>query len=88
MATAEQKAKVKAMLVEQLRLRMKPEEIEDDAVLFGDPGLGLDSVDAIELVAGIEQHFGVVVPSEAEARDAFGNLETLADYLVAKGGLT
>ena len=87
MATDEQKSKVKQMLVEQLRLRMKPEEIVDADPLFGEEGLGLDSVDAIELVAGIEAHFGVVVPSEQEARDAFGTLETLTDYLVAKGGL-
>ena len=80
------KLKVKEMLVEHLRLRMKPSEIDDAAPLFGE-GLGLDSVDAIELVTAIEQTFGAVIQSEEEAQKAFKNVDTLADYLVEQGAL-
>ncbi len=83
MATEEWKGRVKEMLVRQLRLRMEPSAIADDAPLFGE-GLGLDSVDAIELVAGIEQAFGVVIESEEEAKTAFASVSVLADYLSSR----
>jgi acyl carrier protein len=87
MPSAEQKSRIKSMLVEQLHLRMDAEEIADDAQLFGDAGLGLDSVDAIELVAGIEQEYGVKFASEDEAREVLVNVNTLAAYLEGKGAL-
>ncbi len=88
MATDAQKTKVKEMLVKHLRLRMEPGEIADQAPLFGEEGLGLDSVDAIELVSGVEQAFSVVIGSEDEARKVFVNVDALADYLVERGGLS
>ncbi len=86
MVTDSQRLAVKEMLVKQLRLRMDPSEIADDTPFFQD-GLGLDSVDAIELVAAIEQEFGVVVASETEAQQVLVNVSTLTDYVVEKGGL-
>ena len=80
------KLKVKEMLVESLRLRMEPSEIDDAAPLFGE-GLGLDSVDAIELVTAIEQTFGPVIQSEEEAQKAFRSVDTLVEYLVEQGAL-
>ncbi|MBI4618322.1 MAG: acyl carrier protein [Planctomycetes bacterium] len=85
MPTDEEKQRVKEMLVRQLRLRMDPAAIEDAAPLFGDgPGLGLDSVDAIELVAGIEQTFCVVISNEEEARSAFASVNALASWLAER----
>jgi len=75
------------MLVEQLHLRMEAEEIADDAPLFGDAGLGLDSVDAIELVAGLEQEFGLKFASEDEAREVLVDVNTLSAFLEQKGSL-
>ena len=87
MASDEQKSRVKAMLVEQLHLRMEASEIGDETPLFGDAGLGLDSVDAIELVAGIEQEFGVKFASEDEAREVLVDVNHLAAYLESQGSL-
>lgn len=84
--TASHLEQVKIMLVEQLRLRMEPDEIADDAALFGE-GLGLDSVDAIELIAAVEQSFGVVIASEDEAKTVLHNITTLTEHIVAKGGI-
>jgi acyl carrier protein len=53
-------AQVKEAIVRSLRLPIKPEEIGDDLPLFGE-GLGLDSIDALELVLELERSFGVVV---------------------------
>lgn len=85
MVTEEQMTGVKKMLIEQLRLRMDPEALTNAMPLFGD-GLGLDSVDAIELVAAIERAYGIVITNEGKAREAFRNVETLAEYIVAEGG--
>lgn len=86
-STADQRMQVKRMIVEQLHLRVDPNDIQDDAPLFGQSGLGLDSVDAIELVSGIESRFGYSFPSEDEARKVLGSLAQLADHLVAQGKL-
>lgn len=87
MSTADQRMQVKRMIVERLHMRMDPNDIADDAPLFGQTGLGLDSVDAIELVEGIKESFGYEFPSEQEARKVLGSLAQLADHLVAQGKL-
>lgn len=86
-STAEQRLKVKTMLVEQLHMRSKPDDLGDDVPLFGDEGLGFDSVDAIEMVAGVEQEFGYAFENEEEARDVLVTVATLSDFLAAKGKL-
>lgn len=72
-------ARLRAVLVESLYLRLPPEAIDLDAPLFG-TGLGLDSVDALELVVAAETAFGVSMP-EAELRRALRSLNTLADLV-------
>ena len=86
MVTDEQRLRVKQMLVEQLRLRMDPTEIDDDTQFFGE-GLGLDSVDAIELVAAVESSFGVVIGNEEEAQKVLVDVDTLTKHIAANGGL-
>ena len=87
MVTDSQKLEVKRMLVEQLRLRMDPAEIGDELPLFQE-GLGLDSVDAIELVAAVEQSFGIVLVSEKDAKRVLVDVTTLTEYIVEQGGLS
>jgi len=69
------------MLVESLMLRIAPEDIADDTPLFRPEGLGLDSIDALELAVGLEKHFGVATPNAETAAQAFVSVNTIADYI-------
>jgi acyl carrier protein len=80
-AKAEVKDRLKKLIVERLKLQVDQDSIDDDAALFGE-GLGLDSIDALELVVGLEQEFGVQVPDEAVGREAFASINALADFVV------
>lgn len=73
--------KVKQLIIDSLRIEgMSPADIDTDAPLFGD-GLGLDSVDALQLVVGMENSFGVVVPDAAVGSKVFQSVRTMADYI-------
>ena len=81
------KLRVKEMIIERLKLEgMAPGQIDDNAPLFGE-GLGLDSIDALELVLGIEQVFGVKIEDEAAGLKAFKSAQALTDFIAehAKG---
>ena len=60
---------------------MTPDEIEDDMALFGDEGLGLDSVDAIELTLVLEKEFGVKVTNMNAAEEIFATPTSLTNYV-------
>jgi acyl carrier protein len=78
---AKLKQDLKRLIVERLRLEgLTPEKIADDAPLFGD-GLGLDSVDALELVVGLEQEYGIVIKSHEIDKTIFTSVETLATFV-------
>ena len=75
------KEKLKAVLIEGLKLEdLTPEEIDDGAHLFVE-GLGLDSLDAVELVVLLQKHFGVVVKDIDEGRVAFRSVDALASFI-------
>ena len=74
---------IKEMMVENLMLKVPKEEIADDLPLFGPNGLGLDSIDALELVVSLEKTFGVTVPNSETARQALATVNALHDYVVA-----
>ncbi|MFH1175787.1 MAG: phosphopantetheine-binding protein [Acidobacteriota bacterium] len=77
--------KVKQLIIEKLQLEgMAPEDIGDAAPLFGD-GLGLDSIDALELVIGIEKAFGVRIQDEEVGAKAFASVDALIEFLKEKG---
>ena len=78
---AEIRKKLKGLLVTNLSLEeVKPEEIKDDAVLFGE-GLGLDSLDAVEIVVLLQRNWGIDVKDMNEGRKAFVSIDTLANYI-------
>jgi acyl carrier protein len=76
-------AKVKDLIVRRLKLEIDPASIQDDAPLFGE-GLGLDSIDALELVLGLEQEFGIKVQDEEVGVKAFASVNALCDFIEQK----
>ena len=75
---------VKQMIIESLNLTdLTPEGIEDDAPLFGE-GLGLDSIDALELSVAIERTFKVAIPDEAVGKTAFASVASLTAYIAGQ----
>lgn len=72
--------RLKQMIVKRLELKTRPDQIQDEAPLFRD-GLGLDSVESLELVVGIEEEFGVVVEDSPAMREKFHSIATLAAYV-------
>ena len=84
MSETDLKSRIKGMMVENLMLKMAPEDIGDDTPLFSPEGLALDSIDALELAVGIEKNFGIATPSAEVARHAFVSVSTIATYISAK----
>lgn len=75
--------RLKQMIVRVLMLEgVAADDIADDAALFG-AGLGLDSVDALELAIHVEEEFGVKMPDDAGTRKAFASVNALAAYITA-----
>ena len=78
------KRKLKELLVSGLRLQdTDPASIADDQPIFVE-GLGLDSIDALELVVLIEEHFGIAIPDEEVGKSAFASIAALAQYISAE----
>jgi acyl carrier protein len=86
MASEDLKEKIKDMLISNLMLRTPKEEISNDLPLFGPDGLGLDSIDALQLVVSMEKTFGVGVPSSDVARVALASVNSIHDYIVEQTG--
>ena len=74
---------IKSIMVENLMLKTPREEITNDLPLFGPEGLGLDSIDALELVVCLEKNFGVTVPNSDVARTALATVNSIHDYVAA-----
>ncbi len=75
---------LKSRIIAALNLQdVTPDKIDDDAPLFG-TGLGLDSIDALELVVMLEKNYGIVIKDIEEGRPAFRSVRTLADFIEAR----
>ena len=80
MSRQELAPRVKDLIVRRLKLEINPAEIDDAAPLFGE-GLGLDSIDALELVLGLEQEFQIKVEDEEVGVKAFASVNALCDFI-------
>ena len=75
--------KLKEELIEQLNLEdITPEDIDSVAPLFGD-GLGLDSIDALEIIVLLEKEYGIKITNPADGKDAMQSIESLAKFIEA-----
>jgi acyl carrier protein len=81
-SSANLKEEIKRAIVRSLRLPMAPDDIADDISLFGE-GLGLDSIDVLELVLEIERTFGVAIADEQTGARVLRNVNSIADYVTA-----
>lgn len=73
--------KLKEQIIEALRLDdLTPEEIDSQAPLFGD-GLGLDSIDALEIIVLLEKQYGIRLANAAEGKAIFTNIDNIAKYV-------
>lgn len=76
------RGEIKEAIVRSLRLPMKPEEIGDDMPLFGE-GLGLDSIDVLELVLELERSFGVTIADQDTGEKVLRSVDSIAEYVTA-----
>jgi acyl carrier protein len=76
----ELKVQIKQAIVRSLKLPIKAEEIQDAAPLFGE-GLGLDSIDALELVLELERSFGVVIGDEQTGGKVLRSVDSIAEFV-------
>jgi acyl carrier protein len=78
--------RIKQLIITRLKLvDMTPDMIENNAPLFGE-GLGLDSIDALELVLGLEKEFGVIIPDAEVGKKVFQSVRTMAQYVLEQQG--
>ena len=84
--TAELMMDVKKLIIERLKLEeIAVEDIDIDAPLFGE-GLGLDSIDALELVIGLEKEYGISIPDAEVGKKVFQSVRTIAQYIIDNQG--
>ena len=75
--------KLKEQIIEALNLEdLTPADIDTEAPLFGE-GLGLDSIDALELIVLLERYYGIKFKTPAEGREVFQSVKVMADYVAA-----
>ena len=81
----EMESALKTAIIDGLRLEdVTEEDIDSSAPLFGDTGMMMDSLDAVELVVVVEKHFGEAIADAEEARKAFTSVSGLADFICAR----
>lgn len=78
--------RVKKMIVKAGRLKILPENIKNEQLLFGAGGVGLDSLDALEMVVALEKEFGVRIPDSDVGRKVLVSVETVVKFIEDNSG--
>ena len=78
------KQQIKTMMVENLMLQVSAAEIRDDQPLFGPDSLGLDSVDALQLVVALDKTFGLKIPDPATAKQVLTSVNSITEAVQQK----
>lgn len=78
------KSQVKALLIENLMLQITAADIRDDQALFGPGSLGLDSVDALQIVVALDKSYGLKIADPTEARQILQNVNTITEAVEKK----
>jgi acyl carrier protein len=78
------KKEVKTMMIENLMLQVGADEIADDQPLFGPASLGLDSVDALQLVVALDKNYGLKIPDPAAAKEVLQSVNTIVTAIQNK----
>jgi len=74
--------KLKEQIIEQLNLEdMEPDDIGEDDPLFSDDGLGLDSIDALELIVLLEKEYGIKIENPKDGQKIFFSIRTIAEFI-------
>ena len=84
MSNPELRLQIKRLMVENLMLQITAEEIADDVPLFGPGGLGLDSVDALQLVVVLDKNYGLKISDAEAAKRILQNVNTIAAAIEQK----
>ncbi len=76
--------KLKTQIIETLNLEdLSPDDINDTDPLFGDDGIGLDSIDALELIVLMNKEYNIQIADPEEGKNVFHSVKTMADYIQA-----
>lgn len=78
------RSEIKKMLVENCMLQIPAEEISDEQALFGPGSLGLDSVDALQLVVALDKNYGLKIPDPDAAKSILNSINSMADAVQKK----
>ena len=82
---SELKEKLKSQIIEQLNLDdLTNANIKNDSPLFGDEGLGLDSIDALEFIVLLDSQYGIKIEDPSTAREIFYSIDSIADFIESK----
>jgi len=73
--------KLRELMIKRLKLKVTPEQIREDTQLFGPDGLGLDSIDVLELVVGIKKEFGVEIADRQTAEKVFTSVGAIIQFI-------
>ncbi|RFC45814.1 MAG: acyl carrier protein [Verrucomicrobia bacterium] len=72
---------LKGLLVENTMIKVDPETINEETILFGEEGIGLDSLDALQMIVAVEKRYGIEIKDPTMARDALQSLGVLRDWI-------